>query len=100
MTYRTVRSVPSEGAESRRRPMNGLEPGSIVPSVNVGSLTTTVALADLDGSSTLVAVTEYVPARFEGVYVTGFAVIESNVPAVEVQVTAVLPVPVTVAVNG
>ena len=60
-----------------------------------GTLTVTVADADLVVSATLVAVTLYVPAAEGAVY----RPLVEMVPAVAVQVTAVLLLPVTVAVN-
>jgi len=61
----------------------------------IGALTVTVADADAEVLALLVAVTVYVPAAAEAVY----RPLVDIVPPVADQVTAVLLLPVTVAVN-
>ncbi len=68
--------------------------GEIVTAI-VGAVTVTVADADLVVSAVLVAFTVYVPAAVGAVY----RPVDETVPPVANQVTAVLVVPVTVAVN-
>jgi hypothetical protein len=70
--------------------------GAIVTTTGTtGTVTVTVALADLVGSATLVAVTTNDPAAAGAVYKPAAL----TVPPVADQVTAVLALPVTVAVN-
>jgi hypothetical protein len=73
--------------------INDAEVGLI--EIATGTATVTVADADFELSATLVAVTVYVPALPGAVYRPEIEI----VPAVADQVTAVLLLPVTVAVN-